>query len=405
MISSFFYPGVWWNNRTVSLDAVDVVKYKEYVFWNEESSSYKQILPKNATNAVYFYSSSMLREQVRYMHIKNIYCSPGRGIATADAQVRIWPDPIKIIEEIPTNVSYEHIIFLYSEWGNVFGHFLQDCLSQLTWFPKRLIDKSMIIISFDINQSMPYLKVFGIPKEKVIYYQKSWFYAYNLYMALPTEAVNSMNVYSFKKVVKKLRKRFKVDSIKAAKYVVTNRKRRMSRCIKNFSKLKAALKAALPNYQWEMIKPINDNLGITARTIATFKCWVAPSGSLFMNMLFMNLHGKSGVVFVGSELADYPNFGLANILGIWAITWTNQFPHHQKGGGEVDIFYGVRCIARICYALSTGKWPLEWKEDMIPAFDFQDMRKQMNENVSKLVEIKVCNGSYVYLNESSLIYI
>ena len=244
MISSFFYPGVWWNNRTVSLDAVDVVKYKEYVFWNEESSSYKQILPKNATNAVYFYSSSMLREQVRYMHIKNIYCSPGRGIATADAQVRIWPDPIKIIEEIPTNVSYEHIIFLYSEWGNVFGHFLQDCLSQLTWFPKRLIDKSMIMISFDINQSMPYLKVFGIPKEKVIYYQKSWFYAYNLYMALPTEAVNSMNVYSFKKVVKKLRKRFKVDSIKAAKYVVTNRKRRMSRCIKKLLKIESSIKSS-----------------------------------------------------------------------------------------------------------------------------------------------------------------
>ena len=149
-----------------------------------------------------------------------------------------------------------------------------------------------------------------------------------------------------------------------------------------------------------MFKPVSESVSQTAKTVATFKVWIAPSGSMLMNMIYMNFNKTTGLCMICSECVDYPNCGLAITLDIWTISFTNNFRHHSKGGGLCDVSYGITCVRRLLYAIKNGKWPEESKDDMFEAFDLNETKSIMNNNNSKLVEVKSVNGSYVYYTES-----
>ena len=266
--------------------------------------------------------------------------------------------------------------------------------------PEDIINKSMILIPYNLNEAKEYLEIFNIPLSKVLSYPYTWYYAYNLYMILPLEPVNSMNLYSFQKVIQKLRNAFNVNNIIGTRYIITNRRPKNPRYIRNFPILARSIRALITEVHWEVIKPIYESVEQTAKTVATFKVWVAPSGSMLMNMIYMNFNKTTGLCMICSDCVDYPNCGLAVTLDIWTISFTNKFLHHVIGGGCCDVSYGLTCVRRILYAVKYGKWPDDYKNDMFHAFDLNETKKIMNNNVSTLVQVKSINGSYVYYTES-----
>ena len=383
-----------------------IIETKYYIEWTNINSSYHILCPKNATSAQKLFSNILAREYSLYLHIQNAYCTPSKGIAIPNYILKIYKKPTFIK---PSNIQiehgYENIIFLYSSWGNVFGHFIHDSLSTLLKFPKKLIEQSMIMVSFPLNICSQYFEIFNIPKDKILCQNGKWYYAHNLYLQYPFESCFGYMSITFPKLVKILREKMGVNTIKAYRYIFSNRPPGASRHVDNFIEFYNITLKQFPEYEWEIDKGIDYlNLKEIAKTFATFKLLVAPSGSNTVNMLYMNRNYTTGICLIHSISADYPIFTNSLMAQIWVNGFCNYWAQHHRGYHKCNIFYGITCIKRMLYALKFNCWPNSAYDDMREAFDFPIIHNLAKENysISRIITIK--NGTYTYPVTNEIAY-
>ena len=123
--------------NTVS-SMTQIVNYETFLEWANYTSSYNILWPNNATSAFFFYPMVIAREFSTFIHIENAYCSPIKKIASQNHLIKLYERQINFYKNKQAIVEhgYKNIIFLFSTWCNVFGHFIHDSLTALLKFPK-----------------------------------------------------------------------------------------------------------------------------------------------------------------------------------------------------------------------------------------------------------------------------
>ena len=381
-------------NESISIFDTCIVNKKNVIIWTKLNSSYYQMIPKTGSDIAELFVSGVAREYATFFHIKNIYCTPNRALATEYQNVIIYY--YKTPPILNTSYYYENIIYLYSEWGNIFAHFIHDSLAELMAFPKELIEKSKIMISFNISIAMQYFKIFNIEKDQILYNENYWYYTSNLYLYLSKEPHNGYNMYSYQKIVKKLRKYFEVNRIIAKRFVFINRLPHNSRYISNFKELFEETKKVIPSVKWEINLLNYSSLKTIATNIASIKLWVTPSGSNTIYMMFMNRNYTTGICLIQSIRIDLPNYISAISFQICAIGFTHNWDHHEQKPHLCNIPDGIYCIKSLYYLLINRKWPPRINTNFMEAFNFKDIYNITKENVSLLRHFVIKNGTMTY---------
>ena len=328
----------------------------ESIHYQKKFNEYKQVHIHTGKiyEPIWFYETSLVREYTTLRHLENVFVSSSKVISTSRAFLRFWQteeDPEKRLNT--TNIVYENVVYPYCVWGEVFGHFLHDSLPILLQMPDYILNKSVILLQFPIMNSFIYTDLLGYPREKFIYYPDQYIYAKNLYMITPIEDRSGQQIYGFPLLRKKLREKLEVNSIKAEKYVLSNREG--NRNLWNFKEVASAIKIAFPNIQWEVISiPYND-VKQCSKLVASFKVWFSPGGSNLNNMIYMQKN--TGLCIAMADLVDLPNYAAAYMCDIWAIGFNNDFHHIDYRGGACSIEMATKAMDKLLYAMEHGQWP------------------------------------------------
>ena len=404
-LNGLIFPGVKWSNEItledLSSSTTQILETKFYIEKTNYTTSYHLLCPKNTSGIQIFYGSTLTREFYRYIHLQNIYCTPQKMLATHQSLIKLYNMTTNTItfvtQQKETKCGYEHIIYLYSAWGDVFGHFMHDCLSTILKIPKELLDKSMIMISFDYNAAIQYLHYFNISKKQVLANKNYWYFAKNLYLFHPYEEGYGYIGHTYSKVIELLRIKTGANSIKGTRFVFINRPPKTWRHITNLLEFYSVTKIYLPKYPWELIEnPSYKNLKNISKEFASFKFVVAPSGSNCVNMLYMNRNFTTGMCLIHADAADYPIYANALVSQIWVIGFCNYWGQWDNCDRYCDIQFGIFCINKILYALSYGSWPSDTYKYMFEAFDFPLLYKHAKENVFTSTLITYENSSLNY---------
>ena len=368
------------------LETSDTVEMKDFIYYPTYNSSYTQLVSKNNARGICFYTSAVGREYSRFVHMKNTYCTPRKGIGK-DGYL-IWTNHNIFNTTIPTLCSYKHILFLYSSWGDVFGHWLQDCMPALVCIPQEIINKSMIMVSVKFNTAVQWLAPFGIDKSRIISDKRYWYFAENLYLYYQLESNHGSTIHSMQKLIRVLRDKFKVNGIKGTKYVFSNKEKFERRSVSNFQDLFNQTIQRFPQYKWELQKWDYNHVSKLALEVASIKVLVSPSGSKCYYSIFMNHDLSCGIMMIMNKYVDYPNFGLGITLNIWQMAITHLNRSHWAKWNPCNISYSLTCIDRVLYAVKHKCWPKGTFNDMREAFDLNKIFKTAKEHPGRIVEIR-----------------
>ena len=386
--SCFVISTVFYKERVpythLSKTEFPIIASKFCMNMNNYTSSYHVLYPLNATNAIYSFVSPIIREYYRFLHCQNILCSPNKTFLTLTNKIiNIYQVRFKMKQNLRIENTYEHIIYLYSSWGNVFGHFFIDALSALQKIPTEIINKSMIMVSFYNHNAIEYLKLFDIQEDRILNDINYWYFAKNLYIIYPIEEIFGFIGSEFPNVVNILRNKLNVSLIKGSRYIFINRPKGTKRCISNFQEFFNYIQITIPSINWEIDENFTyKDISEGAKRYATFKLLVTPTGSNTLNCLFMNTNYTTGVCFIYSRDYDFALAFTMIVFKIWANGFCNSFYHNVIGINNCNIFYGLTCIKRLLYALNNSVWPSETFNDMHEAFNLTEINNVMKKNLN-----------------------
>ena len=370
-----------------------IVFCKEFLHWSNLTTSYHQRIPLQANNVVQLFSSAIARELCHLIHIKNIYCTSLRALSTEDKQIIIYNE--KKLPKLSTKYGYNSIIYLYSDWGQVFAHFLHDCLPQLLFYSKELVDKSMIMISFNVDFAQQYLQLFNISKNQILFDKSSWYFTNNLYLCISIEPHNGFNMYSFPKIVKLLRKELNISSINSVRFVFINRKKGEKRYIQNFQNFYLVAKKQFP-VKWDIDILNYSNLTKIAQQFASIKLLVTPSGSHTNYLIFMQRNFSCGICLIQSEWIDLPNFISAFNNQIWMNGFCNTWRHHDRKPHNCNLTLGLECLSNLYYAILNHKWNNKALTTTQNAFNFEEIIKMAKLNYLEIRLLSMKNNTIHY---------
>ena len=359
-----------WTRRVLFNITQDAYSYRNYIYFPSYNSSYSQLIDKNATKSGFFYYSAVAREYGRFIHLKQVYCTSEKAISK-DGIVYKFLTMI-YTKQLPTACAYDHIVFLYSPWGNIFAHWLQDCLPVLFLVPQEILNKSKIMVSF--KNYRPWFDLFNISDSQVIYDLDHFYFAENLYFYNSVDSINGLCIHSFNKLVSFLKDKFELNKIKATRYVFSNKEKNEMRSIANLNEFYEKAQEVFPQYKWDWDKWDHNDLKGLAQTVASIKILVSPSGSKLYNSIYMNFNYTTGICIINSNKIDSPNYAMGLSLGIWQIGYTHKYEHYAKWW-NCSIPYGLICLKRLLYVVDHGKWPNDTFDQMKEVFNLTKLFK------------------------------
>ena len=402
--SYYVFYGAWANGTINISECNNIVENKNKIVWSNFSSSYCQICPKSANKTMDLYSETIARQFIKYLHLKDIYCNSKMLLETNNKQILVYQGQKVFKRHLMTEYYYEHIIFLYCEWGSVFAHFIHDCLPQLIEYPADLIKKSMIITPFNPNIAKQYFRILNISDKQILYNPRAFYYAKNLYMIYPSEPSNALYVHTFPKLIYYIRKYFGVDLVKGTRFVFTNRPVKNSRHINNLEALFNMSKIYIKNIPFEVDKWDVSNLRNLALRIATYRVWISPSGSNMINMIYMNKKYRCGVCLIQSAYIDLPNYICALSMQIWATGFSHSWEHHSHSVHNCNLTAGIISIQSIIYAVFNKKWPKNTFCNMKMVFDLKTIYEETFKNISEVKKIEIEKGTFVNVLHSEYVF-
>ena len=383
-------------NGSINLSNCSIILMKEYLHWTKLKTSYYQRIPTKAGFIVQIFSSAIARELCRLVHLNNVYCNADKIIAKGNKQIVIYTEK-KVMNFSTKNLQhYENIIYLFSEWGNVFAHFIHDCLPQLILIPKDIIEKSMIMISFNIDIAMQYFELLNIQSSKILYDKKLWYYTENLYMCYSIEPHNGFNMYSFPKIVKILRTKLNISEVQAYRYIFLNRNKGEKRYIENMDEFYVCTQNQIPYVQWEFEQLNYTSLIHIANVFSTVKLLVTPSGSHTIYMIFMNRNYSVGICLIQSDWIDLPNYISAYNNEIWMNGFCHTWQHHDCSPHNCSIDTGIQMINNLYHAIMNNKWDNNIDPNMREAFDFKTIEKLAKKNYNETQAMYMRNNTIFY---------
>jgi hypothetical protein len=304
---------------------------------------------------IWFYTSSMVREYDRLIHIENAYVSSYKTVSLANGRIIVWNQTEELVfPRFETSKQpYENVVYLYSVWGEVFGHFLHDSLTSLIQIPSSILNKSIVLLQYPLNNAYAYTDLLGYPRE-MFKFSIPFVFTKNLYMFISAEDRSGQQVVGFRKLRAMLRDKFEVDKINATRYVMSNRNR--TRKINNWDDFTLTVRNTFPAYNWEEETIPYNNVEKCAKLLASLIFWFSPCGSNINNVIFMK--EGAGVCVAMTNYTDMPNYAAAYISKVWMIGFNNpKMLHFNSTGGVIDVQTGIHCIRSLLYVLKNSSWP------------------------------------------------
>ena len=386
------------RNEVRLLSPSDTWEMKTFIYYPNYTSCYTQLVSRTANKSIAYYPSAVGREYSFYVHLKDMYCTPSKGIANNDNL--ILTNDLGLMAGFPkifSNETFEHIVFLYSSWGDVFGHWLQDCMPALLFIPQEIINKSMIMVSINLPTAKQWLEPFGINESRILSDTRYWYYTQNLYLYYQIEKFHGSTIYSMQKLINVLRDKFKVNDIKGTKYVLSNKRKEEYRSFSNFEDLFKETCKTFPKYPWEMEEWDYSNVSKLALQVAEIKVLISPSGSKTYYDIFMNHDLSCGILLLMAGSIDFPCFGLGITLDIWQIGMTNGDVWHWAKWIPCNITNALINTKRILYAVEHHKWPEGTFNDLREAFNLTKIRNITDVHPDYIIGFHGVHETYDYV--------
>ena len=376
------------------------VEVKDYVHWINLTTSYGQRMPKSGYKEVVpAFASAIAREMCRFVHMKGIYCTSSKALAKENDAIRVYTDIKKKYYRVDSLECCDSIVYLFSEWGMVFAHFLHDCLPQILFIPQDILDKSKVMISYNITLAKPYLQVLGIPEEKLIY-DETWYYAKDFYMCYSVEPHNGFNMYSFLRIGEIMRDKLNTTHIVSSRYIFINRLKNESRNIGNIKEFKDAANQVYCSMKWEEELLDYKNLTHIAHVFASIKILVTPSGSHVNYALFMKKNYTTGICLIKSDLIDTPNYIVGYCNQIWMNGFIHSWYHHDKTSShDCDIGRGIQTLGSLIHAVTKHSWDSEAINNTNEVFDFQTISKVAHSDPTGVYRLLWKNDLVLYVKD------
>jgi hypothetical protein len=370
--------------KNIPLYAVNGLELKNFITYQKDFNDKQQlhIFENEIGSPVIFYSSSVAREFDRLVHLKNVYVSSWKMVATRDAMIKVWENTEEVVSRsLETGTSYESVVYLYSPWGEVFGHFLHDSLTALIQIPKEIVDKSVIVMQYYPPYCYNYLDFLGYPRNKFVFHYNEYVFAENLYMYVPVESRSGQNVVGIQKLRDILTKKLNLDKIHPNRYVLSNRPKKGYRYIQNFDELVGYIRTNFTNIEWEVLSIPFSKIDVCGRIMRSIKIWFSPCGSNINNVIFMAK--GSGVCIAMSQYIDMPNYGQCITCGIWAVGFNNfNMIHHKLNGGNCSSTLLIKSIDCLLYAMKYGQF--QAYNNSFHPFNISKTKRKLENNPSQI---------------------
>lgn len=269
------------------------------------------------------------------------------GNATGPAQFYLyWAGPV--VKHVMTGIALHHNI-------NNFGHFVADALYPLMALPIEFLKASTIIHPKGqkfVNEIFTWLDLDDV----VLYvHGGDWVHCDSLISAThPIPHVCHFGPLPYKLSVR-LRERMNLTSIEPHLYGIVQRSTN-ARVVTNVKECIAALKARVPDIDWQIFDEILNDLYASAKLHASLKVYGTVCGSNSFKVIFMS--SKSVAVFVNTWIWDYSSYLSATSIGV-KLVWflTKEWEHTIHHNHDVDPERFAKAFEVAAYYAANGKWP------------------------------------------------
>lgn len=277
---------------------------------------------------------------------------PSNGTHIIDSRIRSGPAFIynehngNVIAHVMNGICFGH--------GYLnFGHFIIDCLLPLMAMPEDYIKNSKIICSANKVFAADFYAVLGVLDNVIFVNPTQWVHCDSLISA--TDPMPHM--MHFGPVCQRFsdifRKKLNLTSIEPNRFAVVQRTN--SRIISNIDDCIQALKAEIPDVNWECINDTGMDLQQYAKLHASLKIFGNVCGSNTHKSLFMK--ENSVVIFINTDGWDYSVYIPPASIGLKIVWFMHKGFKHGAKSFAVDVKRFVDAFKVGYTYVNTSKWP------------------------------------------------
>ena len=259
----------------------------------------------------------------------------------------------------PTTKSFPYVITALTPWTTCFGHWLTDVIPLLLYLDESVwnMDPVFCFPPIDPNIVQQYFEIIGHPNTKCVTLRHEMVFAENLYVLRGKSEIHTAGFHSFPLLRQKIFDYYNLHAVKPTDYGYMNKERQ-----RHFTNLKELVQTLEQENEKVSFKFVVVNLPdrtTFAKTMATFKLFISPCGSIAYNYIFM--HENTGYITLSSRLIDFPNLKSTLDINIFLITVIHQSMSHFNSRGKVDIKRVAYCFKILNQAIEIKKWPTDHK--------------------------------------------
>ena len=342
-------------------------------------------------------------EGIDVLYINNGYVGDIQIVGTKEYYIDMynftgWYNPYDIQRDnnFKTTKGFRYVLAPISRWIDYFGHWIDDTVCPMLFIEDWIWDLNPVLCIARNNKELvrEYLNIIGHGNIEVVNYYKEMIYAEHLFVVKAFGHENPCGHISLPLLREKASNYYGTKGIKPEIYAYAN-KQNTNRKITNLQTLIDEISKQY-SIEFKLIKVNFPNREQFAKTMASVKLLVCPSGSLAFNILFMS--EGTGFLTLNSMMIDGPNIKIASDLSIWHVEIINPKMGHYRSPGPTNITRSLIGFKVIKSAVENGKWP---ENNLFSPYNGEYMRKQMGPKINMTLLLKdVIPGEYELYKKS-----
>ena len=357
---------------------------------------------KNDTASLF--ASTFYMEAYDIFHVHNGYIGDNCIVAMEGNYLLDVYNSTKKVESkkrcnYPTNCGFRHVLAAITPWTS-FGHFINDIIGPLMLIEEYIWDLDPVFCCppFDASIVRQYLDIAGHSNIKYVQLKNQMIFAENLYVIRGKTEYETSGFYTLNILRRKIFSYYNLSAVQPNDYGYMNK--HGQRHFTNLKELIETLEQENENVSFKFVSVNSPDRTTYAKTMATFKLFISPCGSIAYNMIFM--HENTGYITLSSLLIDFPNLKTALDINIFLITITHRNMWHFRSKGDANIKRVSYCFKILQQAIQQKKWPNDHK--LFLPFNENYYREKVGKDPDYTLEVGQVVGHlyYEYMKNYSL---
>ena len=238
----------------------------------------------------YLFDQKERTDKYQLIEMNNVYFSNKCDVFHHQTLVqfcRVFPEPFVEYQFNARNVSYiDNVLNVYMPYPFHIGEFFILTLSELSLFPKEIIEKSKIVSYSDSAIVTEALRSFGMGMDQIVLTsdQEEIFHVQNLYTISPHHC-NTQTPLAIERLRNHFVKYYDLDKAPPTKFVFLSRKGKTNELM-NYEELLSVFHKNYPNIEWN-VDDIPDTLPEIIRYYNNILCLFSSTSSYIALSLLM----------------------------------------------------------------------------------------------------------------------